>query len=84
MGVRPAWGRKEMKMAKRGKRRKRRLAKLRKKLGFVPNQVSMKSRFGPFQERLDTHGKANTLGKTKREIQQQLDRKNKQKGWSDG
>ena len=68
-------------MAKRGKRGKRRLAKLRKKLGFVPNQVSMKPRFGSFQERIETAGKANTLGKTKRAIQEQLDRQRKQRGW---
>lgn len=68
-------------MAKRGKRGKRRAAKLRKKLGFLPNVVSTKTRFGSIQERIEAAGKANTLDKTKREIQEQLDRKQKQRGW---
>lgn len=71
-------------MAKHGKRGKRRLAKLRKKLGFVPEILAMtRSRFGSIQERVDAHGKACTLGKTKREMRKQNDRKRKQKGWED-
>ena len=69
-------------MAKRGRRGKKKLAKLRKKLGFVPSVTKIvRSYFGSIQERIDTHGKACKLDKTKHEIQAQLDRKQKQQGW---
>lgn len=69
-------------MAKRGKRGKKRLAKLKKKLGFLPKILKIGGpRFGSMQERIDTHGHACTLDKSKREIQAQADRKQKQKGW---
>ena len=67
-------------MAKNSKRGKKRLAKLRKKLGFLPKAINVEQ-FGSFQERVETHGKACTLGKSKREIREQVDRKRKQKGW---
>jgi hypothetical protein len=71
-------------VAKRGKRGKKRLAKLRKKLGFVPSITKIAGpRFGSMAERIDAHGHACTLDKTKREIQAQLDRKQKQKGWDE-
>lgn len=69
-------------MARRNKRRKKKLAKLRKKLGFVPTVTKIsRSNFGSLQDRLNTHGKACKLDKTKREMQAQLDRKQKQQGW---
>ena len=69
-------------MAKRGRRGKKKLARLRKKLGFFPAVTKIsRTSFGSMQERIDTHGKACKLDKTKHEIQAQLDRKQKQQGY---
>ena len=71
-------------MAKRGKRGKRRRAQLRKKLGFMPSITKIAGpRFGSMAERIDAHGHACCLDKTKHEIQAQEDRKQKQKGWDE-
>jgi len=71
-------------MAKRGKRGKKRLAKLRKKLGFAPSVTKIGlPRFGSIQERIEAHGHACTLDKSKHEMREQEDRKRKQRGWDD-